>query len=484
LNRWRSLLPGPAELVFLMLLGIILVGGRHALFHDPGTFWHLRLGRDILETRMLPVSDTLMFTHAGAPWIDQSWGFDVLLALLVDCAGWDVVVALTAALLAGVYAALTMVLVRGGISPAVAVGVAVLAAAAGAHHFLIRPHLFTLALVFVSLQLCSRQHEQGGWSVFFVPGLTALLANLHGGFIALPLIVATAAVGHAVSGPWDGERKRQVVRFAMAFLACCLAGLINPYGIALYRHVGELLFSSGVTAMIDEYQPAPFGHPRALILEWIVLALIGLPVFVSARPSRYAMVHLLVWLHLALTSIRHAPLFALAAAPVLATLIDGLPLTFRCWWKKPESRPFWIPASLAGLVLLVALPVPLGGFDWREWPLDALVTLDRQPASGRLFHELNWGGLIAAECRPPRLSYADDRFELIGRDGVVELGQALDGGPAWDTVRDRDRIDLVLIRPDRGLARRLECDPDWRILHRDEIAVLFARGRAASLTSR
>ena len=39
--------------------------------------------------------------------------------------------------------------------------------------------------------------------------------------------------------------------------------------------------------------------------------------------------HVLVWLHLALTSIRNAPFFALAAAPALATLLDGLPLALR-----------------------------------------------------------------------------------------------------------------------------------------------------------
>ena len=268
--------------------------------------------------------------------------------------------------------------------------------------------------------------------------------------------------------------RRRVARFALACLASCLAGLVNPYGLGLYRHVVRLLLSSGVTSMIDEYQPAPFGQSRALILELIVLALIGLPAVVRARPGRYAMVHLLVWLHL--------------ASPRSATRPCSPWRRPRCW--RPSSMP--CPSrSAAGarspenglsgcwgavgvLLLLLALRVPLGGFDPRDWPLHALATLDRQPASARLFHELNWGGLIAAECRPRRLTYADDRFELIGRDGVIELAQALDGGPTWEKIRDRDRIDLVLIGPDRGLSRRLLADPDWRLLHRGPVSFLFA----------
>ena len=140
------------------------------------------------------------------------------------------------------------------------------------------------------------------------------------------MIVATAALGHAISGRWDSARRGNLVKFGLTILACGVAGLANPYGFGLYRHVVHLLVSSGVTSLIIEYQPAPFGKPEAEVLEWVLLALVGLPVVSARRIERYQMAHVLVWLHLALTSIRNAPFFALAAAPALATLLDGLPL--------------------------------------------------------------------------------------------------------------------------------------------------------------
>lgn len=185
-----------------MVLGMVLAGGRHALFNDPGTLWHLRLGRDILASGSVPRCDTLTFTRAATPWVDQSWGADVLLALVVDHAGWSIAVALAVILLALVYAGLARTLLDDGISPVIVVIVALLMAAIGCIHFLIRPHLFTIALVFVCLRICQKQHERGGWIVAWVPLLTAVLANLHGGFLALPAIALTAAIGHAV----DGER--------------------------------------------------------------------------------------------------------------------------------------------------------------------------------------------------------------------------------------------------------------------------------------
>jgi hypothetical protein len=471
---WRLIL-SPSELVFALVLVFVLIGGRHALFNDPGTLWHLRLGRDILATGRVPHVDALTYTRANVPWVDQSWGFDLLLALVVDHAGWSAAVALTALLLATVYGGLAGGLVRNGTSSVVAVVIAILMAAVGCIHFLIRPHLFTLALVFLTLRVCQKQHERGGRTVAWVPLLTAILANLHGGFLALPAIVATAALAHTVSGPWDQARQRNVFAFVLAFLASCLAALLNPYGLDLYRHVGNLLVSSGVTSLISEYQPAPFGQPEARVLEMAVLALVGLPAVASRRIDRYQLVHLLVWLHLALTSIRYAPLFALVAAAPLAMLLDSLPLCFQTGWVEHERRTLWIPALAASLLLLVAAGLPLGGFDGQKWPFSALPTLNTQPPSSHLFHEQDWGGMVAAECRPVRSSYVDDRFELFGKEAILEYVDVLTGGPAWDKVRERDHIDLVWVKPDRGLARRLMEDPAWAVLYRDAVSVLLSK---------
>ena len=126
--------------------------------------------------------------------------------------------------------------------------------------------------------------------------------------------------------------------------------------------------SSGVTTLIEEYQPAPFGKPEARVLEMAVLALMALPALVSRRTDRYHLVHMLVWLHLALTSIRNAPLFAFAAAPALASLLDGLPITFRSFWTRPE------------------VPVDLDSRDGRRpalhWPSAGFRWADSSPASG------------------------------------------------------------------------------------------------------
>jgi hypothetical protein len=477
-------MPGPEDFVFAMVLGMTLVGGRFGLLNDPGTPWHLRLGRDILATGTVPHSDTLTFTREHTPWVDQAWAFDLLLATVVNAWGWTGAIVLAGLGLASLYAALARGLVRDGASPIVAIVVAMLAAAIGGVHFLIRPHLFTFAFVYLTFRACQKQHRDGGWSVAAVPLYTGLLANLHGGFVALPAIVITAAFGHAIAGSWGAARCRNLLKFAASFVACALAALVNPYGIGLYRHVGNLLVSSGVTSLIIEYQPPAFGKPEAEALEWVLLALVALPVVSSRRIDRYQMAHLLVWLHLGLTSIRNIPFFAMAAAPALATLLDGLPILLRKSWKEGQRASIWPAAATLGTLVLLCGGVRFGGFDLKKWPFSALPVLDRQRLSAPLYHEQDWGGLIEAECQPPRRSYLDDRFELFGKDAILEYIDVLSGGPVWDTVCERDGIELVWMRPDRGLAKRLLKEPGWDVLHRDKVSILFKRKTPSQVGAR
>ena len=193
---------------------------------------------------------------------------------------------------------------------------------------------------------------------------------------------------------------------------------------------------------------------------------------------------MLVWLHLALTSIRHAPFFAMAAAPALAALVDGLPIFYRKNWKPETRLPAWAAAMTVAVVCLTICRADLGGFDRMKWPLPALAALDTQPISAHLFHEQDWGGLIAAECQPARHTLLMTDSSLFGKKAIVEYVAVLTGGPAWDDVRDRDQIKLVWLRPDRGLAKRLRKEPGWKVLYEDMVSVLLKQAPEGRIAAR
>ena len=99
------------------------------------------------------------------------------------------------------------------------------------------------------------------------------------------------------------------------------------------------------------------------MLEMVVLALIGAAGVVGhARSIAITWPIVLVWLHLALTSIRNAPLFALAAAPALAAP-PRRPASLgslEAGRSRAGSR-VWIPAIVGdGARTAVIAGVPLG----------------------------------------------------------------------------------------------------------------------------
>ena len=47
-------------------------------------------------------------------------------------------------------------------------------------------------------------------------------------------------------------------------------------------------------------------------------------------------------------------------------------------------------------------------------------------------------------------------------------------------MRNRDKIAMVWVRPERGLAKRLLKDPGWSVVYRDKVSILFREGDGES----
>ncbi|MFO0960476.1 MAG: hypothetical protein U0800_24090 [Isosphaeraceae bacterium] len=471
--------PGIPDLIFGIVLTLALLGGRRALLNDPGTFWHVQLGRQILETGSLPRVDTFTFTRAGDPWIDMAWLADIGMARIVALLGWPGLVLASALILAWIYRSLSCWLIEEGASPWAAGLATCVAAGVGACHFLARPHLLTIAGALYTFRACRRFHQgKGRWPLIALPGVVWAWSAIHGAFLIGPLIIAASTLGEAVSGPWDRDRARRVGAFVAIGSLCLLTPLAGPYGFELYRHFARVTLTSRITDLVVEHQPASFADPDTRLLEGLVLALIALPSLTGRRVGRFDLVLVLIWFHQGMATIRNAPIFAIAAAPALANLIDGL--------LTPEPIPPWLvrsrtiaPAWITAILLLAAyLGVPFGSYDRSRWPMDTLQVLDRQPRDARLFHDLEWGGLIEARSEPRRPAFIDDRFELFGREAVLEYMASLQGGPAWDRLDGKEHFDLAWLRIGTPLADRLARD-GWTELARDGAGILLRRGPAS-----
>jgi hypothetical protein len=107
----------------------------------------------------------------------------------------------------------------------VAMAVALLGVGGSSIHFLARPHLLTLLLLSISVWMIEEDRLRPSWKIWLLVPLTIVWTNLHGGFLALIVVLGLAAVGTAIEA-WFGNGSgsvrtiRDALRYGELTLAC------------------------------------------------------------------------------------------------------------------------------------------------------------------------------------------------------------------------------------------------------------------------
>ncbi|MCX5893332.1 MAG: hypothetical protein NTW80_10265, partial [Deltaproteobacteria bacterium] len=314
----------PESVAFLAIWVFLILCGRVNLFRDPGTFWHTVVGRQILASHHFPSADAFSFTFHGQPWIAHEWLLECVMGLVYGGFGFDGLLILTAAALAGFYTWIFSRLLRSGLSLPLASLLLALVLAASAHHFHVRPHV--LSIIFLGLTfawLCD--FEAGRKSLgrlFWLWPLFIIWTNSHGavlgGLGTIGLTLGGWTLWRLLRQDSPIKSTRGMLLLGLLLLGCLLTILLNPYGLELPKTWLALVNSPVVPQVIQEHV--------SLLKEpgknWATLALglCFLACLAGALPRRPRVTWLLpvVWLILACSRVRHAPLFAVTAVLALA----------------------------------------------------------------------------------------------------------------------------------------------------------------------
>ncbi len=244
--------------LFCLLWLMLMIAGRSAMLRDPGTFWHVVVGEKILSSRQLPREDDFSFTRGGQPWIADQWLAEIAMATVHRLPGWDGLLAISAAILAGVYSFITTRMLRAGIHWLPTLLILALMLLASSHQFHVRPLLFTLAGLTITFSLlvdvdAGRKSLHCCW--LLVP-LFIVWTNVHGG--VLSGIVSVGLCGSIWCFFWAIGRDSplrgggQVVEMIAFILLLLLGLLINPYGANLVE-VWLKTLSMPLPKLIEEH---------------------------------------------------------------------------------------------------------------------------------------------------------------------------------------------------------------------------------------
>jgi hypothetical protein len=343
--------------------------------------------------------------------------------------------------------------------------------------------------------------------LWIVAGVGALLwADTHGSFPLLPVALGLATFAALLGG------ERRWPEMTAATVIAAVVPLANPWGLALYGFAGQSLTSGATGRLVQEWQPPDLLTPSF----WPLTLAIGLAVVGAlatllqgrrlVRPTPRRLAELLAaaaLLVLAVRSGRHAMLFGVGAAPLIAAgwavigrASSGALVRIRPPRPPRTAGPQFDRRSrdaidaVVILVLAGALALASGsriGTDAQRAATDARYPTALLPAldaalladpGAHLFNEYTWGGFLI-DARPDIPVFIDGRSEVYGDAQLERYAEIARGGSGAATTLATLGVDLVLVKADSPLARALlsafgPLAAGWEVLAADGVGILLA----------
>jgi hypothetical protein len=495
-----------------LLAALALAGALASVYMmrnaDPDLWGHLRYGRLFVEQRGLPNADPFAFTSAGRQWSSHEYLAQVLLWLAYAAGGPAGLVVLKCLVGGGSVWFLYRAMRLASDDPRVWAPALLLSAHVLGRWFIFRPQLFTFLLLAIFVHTLLGHLLGRAARLWLLPLLTASWVNLHGGFLA-GIGAVGLSLGLRLLQCWQqappgtplrgrlGLTTRGGLPLAVCLALCLAATLLNPLGWRLWPYLATELTCDVNRRFIEEWQPLSFAeHGWTAATFWVLVGLlVAAALAAGGQAGRVAGLAPWQWLLsclplalMASRSVRHVPVFALWAGPVLALLAQAA-------WGPPGGRGPWRrlwPVAAAVALLPTALtirfvvehPSPsvatsgpvLGACS----PCGAVAFMRANGLRGRVFNPLWWGSYLTWELYPDVRVSMDGRNVTLFPPALVaeNLSFYLADDPPAGAALDHG-ADFVLVPADAPVLTQLRGDSRWVILFDDGQAALFARAGAA-----
>jgi hypothetical protein len=483
-NGLSRFLPDFGGIYCLMVfLTLTAAGGGPALL-DGDTLWHIKAGEIMLQRGTILTTDIFSHTVHGQPWIAHEWLSEIIMALIHSWAGIPGVTVFYFLLVAMSFWFLFL-LAEPYDNPWLAIFCISIALALAQMHILARPHIFTWFFGTLTLLLLTR----GGRLVYFLPPITALWANLHGGFVLGLVLQGLFLLGYALErglntffpSQWRfliRERQREIL---VLLLSIAAVGL-NPFGYKLLIfpfQVSAGIFSTAIEEWLGPNMQEDW--PFRIFVLFIIFLL-----FLRGQEIRWTnRIFVLFFLDQAMVHRRHIALAGIFLTPffleILHPWFDQALARLRKGPEKPQVPLSRITAPV--LTILAAVIVMAGGASaspslksayQKLFPIPqkyspaAIDYLKEHPPPGKMLNEDDLGDYLIYTLGPDFPVFIDGRLDMYGQKIIEDYIKMSQVGTDTNSLLRSYDIGWVIFPKADPLILYLREKKGWKEVYRDE----------------
>jgi len=519
--------------VSLLLILVVLTYSNRA--DDPDFWWHLKQGEFIYTTHSIPVKDEFASTTYVADqvandvvpakssiqlqpknktdfWVKNnlklSWFAQLLLYIVYLFLGIPGIAVFKACIFALAFLAIYLTMLKRGSAPLASFLVLALIATIAVDFNYTRPQIFSF-LIFPCMLYTLHDFRTGGKTLFGLPILMLLWANLHGGFIlgviVLVVFVFAESVKYMIHSwfqlPAVGSLKlNDLKKLLIVALLSIAASLLSPNGYEPFLFPFVQMHS--VFRAIQEYR-------RPMLYEyhayWGMLAMVVLSIIIAAIRRHLDLTELAVAAVVILASLnglRFIPFLAFGTATFLSFAITSASrwmLQTGLMEKIVKKLPWLTQGAIVLISLLLCTTlVTMAASDIisgrvlraevreRWYPSGAVEFIRKNAPQSNMFNQFNWGGYLIWTLGPRYKTFVDGRctsenaflhYEYI----LTAVEDADTAHPLWKRLLDAYKVNLILVSAVstagviHPLVDKLYVNPEWELVFKDGKSLIFLR---------
>lgn len=465
----------------LLLLAAFLLSRTAGAVIDLDLFHEMALAREAVQLGYVPWTDSFAYTPTLPIVVHHEWGLG-LIALVLSRFGGAGIIVLKFLLIFGLAAVVWATARRRG-AHVVAVGLfgAMAIVLSDFGFATVRAQMFSY--LFAALLLWGFDRDRNGdrWWLIGVAALFPIWANIHGGCLVGAALFATHWFEQLI------RRQPQMHLLVMGLLLIPLAA-INPWGFHYHQYLIHAITMP--RPAIAEWSPLWAPENRHQLLNFAISLLPILLILRSTGWKRLPSILLIAATGLAaVKSNRFLPIYAIAYASYLPAAFTQTRLgrDLRRWYR--HYRPAWSVGLTLGAIALIVSSLPSEPWRLRVashplphqgkhliYPVGAVNYLKQHNFHGNVMVPYDWGSYVMWKLTPEVKISFDSRYEVayplwrMDEDDIFY--EARDG---WQEILAKYPTDVVLLRADLKVVKRMDELTNWHRVYSDPQFVLFAR---------